>query len=56
MTPFVAVLHWSAIGLRAGVVAGSLVLWFWTQSLIGRKSAPKDGIGDVVHNEVLPIV
>lgn len=50
MTPFVAVLHWSAIGLRAGVVAGSLVLWFWTQSLIGRKSAPKDGIGDVVHN------
>ena len=50
MTPILAVLHWTAIGLRAGVVAGSLVLWFWTQSLIGRKSAPKDGIGDVVHD------
>jgi membrane-associated phospholipid phosphatase len=26
------------------------VLWFWTQSLIARKSAPKEGIGDVVHD------
>ena len=50
MTPLVAVLHWPAIGLRAGVVAALLVAWFWTQSLIGRKSAPKDGIGDVVHD------
>jgi membrane-associated phospholipid phosphatase len=32
------------------VVAGALVVWFWTQSLIGRKTAPKDGIGDVVHD------
>jgi len=45
-----AILHWPAIGLRAGVVAGALVAWFWTQSLIGRKPAPKDGIGDVVHD------
>jgi hypothetical protein len=45
-----AVLPWSTIGLRAGVVAGALVAWFWTQSLLGRKSAPNDGIGDVVHN------
>jgi membrane-associated phospholipid phosphatase len=49
MTPIFAELHWPAIGLRAGVVAGALVAWFWTQSLIARKSAPKDGIGDVVH-------
>ena len=45
-----AVLRWPAIGIRAGVVAVSLVLWFWTQSLIGRKAAPKGGIGDVVHD------
>lgn len=50
MTPILALLDWSAIGLRAGVVAGALVLWFWTQSLIARKSAPKEGIGDVVHD------
>lgn len=50
MTPILAALSWPTFGLRAGVVAGALVLWFWTQSLIARKSAPKDGIGDVVHD------
>jgi hypothetical protein len=50
MTPILATLHWPVIGLRAGVVAGALVLWFWTQSLIARKSALKEGIGDVVHD------
>lgn len=50
MIPFLATLHWPAIGLRAGVVAGGLVIWFWTQSLIARKPAAKDGLGDVVHD------
>jgi membrane-associated phospholipid phosphatase len=45
-----AIWHWPAIGLRAGVVAGALVAWFWTQSLIAHKSAPKEGIGDAVHD------
>lgn len=45
-----ASLPWPVIGLRIGAVAGALVLWFWTQSLIARKSAPKAGIGDVVHD------
>jgi membrane-associated phospholipid phosphatase len=49
MTPILATLHWPGIGLRAGVVAGALILWFWTQSLIGRKPATKEGLGDVVH-------
>jgi membrane-associated phospholipid phosphatase len=49
MIPLLASLPWPAIGLRAGIVAGALVLWFWTQSLLARKSAPKEGIGDVVH-------
>ena len=49
MTWILATLSWPTIGLRAGVVAAALVLWFWTQSLIARKSAPKDGIVDFVH-------
>jgi membrane-associated phospholipid phosphatase len=50
MTPIVATLHWPAIGVRGGIVVGALLAWFWTQSLIARKSAPKEGIGDVVHD------
>ena len=49
MTHIFATLSWPVIGLRIGAVAGALVLWFWTQSLIARKSAPKEGIGDVIH-------
>ncbi len=50
MTHNLAQLHWEAIGVRAVVVAASLVAWFWTQSLIARKPAPRDDIGDVVHD------
>jgi hypothetical protein len=32
------------------VTAIVLSLWFWTQSLIGARSAPANGIGDAVHN------
>ena len=49
MSVTLASLSWSGIGIRAGVVAVALVLWFWTQSLIARKSPPKDGLGDVIH-------
>lgn len=33
--------------LVAGIV---LALWFWTQSLIGARTAPASGIGDELHN------
>src|SRR2546427_3665752 len=33
--------------LVTGIV---LALWFWTQSLIGSRTAPASGIGDAVHN------
>jgi PAP2 superfamily C-terminal len=33
--------------LVAGII---LALWFWTQSLIGARSAPASGIGDTLHN------
>ena len=35
---------------RLVVTAVVLVLWFWTQSLIGARTAPAAGIGDAVHN------
>ena len=36
--------------LRFVVTAIVLSLWFWTQSLIGARSAPANGIGDALHN------
>ena len=36
--------------LRLAVSAIVLGLWFWTQSLIGGRIAPPNGIGDAVHN------
>src|SRR5712691_7195914 len=36
--------------LRLVVTAIVLGLWFWTQSLIGARVAPTNGIGDAVHN------
>jgi membrane-associated phospholipid phosphatase len=44
-----AIIHWTAVGERAAIVVGALVIWFWTQALIGRKAMPKEGIGDLVH-------
>jgi hypothetical protein len=36
--------------LRLAVTAAVLALWFWTQSLIGARTPPAAGIGDVLHN------
>src|SRR5260221_11281695 len=37
--------------LRRLLVTGIvLALWFWTQSLIGARTAPAAGIGDALHN------
>jgi hypothetical protein len=37
--------------LRRLVVTGIvLALWFWTQSLIGARTAPASGVGDALHN------
>jgi len=43
-------------GYRRGILLRFLVtgivlaLWFWTQSLIGARTAPASGIGDALHN------
>lgn len=39
----------SLILSRIAVIAVALVIWFWTQKLIARKSGESNGIGDAVH-------
>jgi len=41
--------------LRLLVIAFSLVLWFWTQALIGSRPFPEGGIGDVLHRLTAPL-
>jgi hypothetical protein len=36
--------------LRLVLTTIVLALWFWTQSLIGGRTAPASGIGDALHN------
>jgi PAP2 superfamily C-terminal len=39
-----------AFAIRLAVTALALVIWFWTQSLIGTRGLPAAGIGDGIHN------
>ena len=43
-------LQWRSLLLRLMVTGIVLALWFWSQSLIGSRTAPASGIGDAVHN------
>ena len=36
--------------LRIVLTAAVLAVWFWTQSLIGARTAPVSGIGDAIHD------
>ncbi|MBE2287333.1 MAG: phosphatase PAP2 family protein [Prosthecobacter sp.] len=36
--------------IRVGVVVLALAAWHWTQRLIAQKSAPRHGLGDLVHD------
>src|SRR5207245_6427693 len=42
--------HRRGLLLRFLVTGIVLVLWFWTQSLIGARTVPTSGIGDALHN------
>lgn len=42
--------HRRGILVRVLVTGVVLALWFWTQSLIGARTAPASGIGDALHN------
>ncbi|PYT61605.1 MAG: hypothetical protein DMG35_08960 [Acidobacteria bacterium] len=43
-------MRWRTLLFRLAVTAVVLALWFWTQSLIGARTAPAAGIGDALHN------
>lgn len=45
---------WS-IGIRVGAIAAGLVVWFWTQKIIGRKAPRGDGLGDRLHDWSAPL-
>jgi len=42
--------QWRSLLLRFLVSGIVLALWFWTQSLIGARTAPTSGVGDALHN------
>jgi hypothetical protein len=42
--------HRRGLLLRLLVSGIVLALWFWTQSLIGARTAPASGVGDALHN------
>lgn len=44
----------SSLSLRLLVTAAALVIWFWTQSLIGARGASPSGIGDGIHALTAP--
>ncbi len=50
MTSVAIHVRWRTLLFRFAVTAVVLALWFWTQSLIGARTAPAAGIGDALHN------
>ena len=44
----------SSITVRLALTAGALLLWFWTQSLIGARGVPASSIGDRIHAVTAP--
>lgn len=42
-------------GVRVALTAAALALWFWTQSLIGARALPPEGLGDAVHQWTAPL-
>jgi hypothetical protein len=44
----------SSTAVRLALTAAALVIWFWTQSLIGARGVPASGIGDRVQAVTAP--
>ena len=43
------------LALRVAITAAALAAWFWTQSLIGAKPLPAQGLGDGLHTLLAPL-
>lgn len=50
MKPAENSLRWRTLLFRLAVTAAVLAIWFWTQSLLGGRTTPASGVGDVLHN------
>jgi PAP2 superfamily protein len=50
MKPSENSMRWRTVLLRVVVTGVVLALWFWTQSLLGARTAPASGVGDALHN------
>jgi len=46
---------WKSFFIRFGATAAALVIWFWTQSLIGARGAANSGINDGLHQLTAPL-
>ncbi len=44
-----------ALAARILITFAALAIWFWTQSLLGARSSPAEGIGDVLHRLTAPV-
>ena len=47
--------NWRNLVVRIALTAAALVVWFWTQSLIGARSLPASGIGDGLLSVTSPL-
>lgn len=47
--------RWKSFALRVVITAVSLVIWFWTQSLLGSRAGDSGAIGDGLHRLTEPI-
>ena len=45
---------YSSLAVRLAMTAVALLIWFWTQSLIGGRGTPESGIGDRLHSLTAP--
>src|SRR5260370_23624345 len=44
-----------ALAVRILITFASLAIWFWTQSLLGARISPTEGIGDGLHRMTAPL-
>jgi len=44
-----------ALAVRILITFAALAIWFWTQSLLGARSSPTEGIGDGLHRLTAPL-
>jgi hypothetical protein len=44
-----------ALAVRIVITFAALAIWFWTQSLLGARISPTEGIGDGLHRLTAPV-